>query len=268
LYFWVGEVSTLSNTNAPEEFIARFAQYLHERGYVELSDIPKLSLAFSDGSTNSDTTVLRLVQRLVAEKMGLAATDPLPKSLAVLADTAALERSWTYYLPRTDLYHRQVKEWEKRKKTEPDLKKPEPSELPHDLFGELLEPFKTSGGAADHLTVKLTLPHAPNHTNGKWQGGQVVWDANLDENPALPALCYASWSNPDVQFQKAHFGQIILDGDELTAYCLWQNCLNEQQASEWEKILASLQPGQGLKDKLETFKRKIAEEPGADSTSK
>ncbi|MEJ0088699.1 MAG: hypothetical protein WDM80_02955 [Limisphaerales bacterium] len=272
LYFWVGEISTLSDTNAPEEFIARFAQYLHERGYVKLSDVPKLSLAFSDYGTNSVVPVLRLVQQLVAEKMGLAASDPLPKSLTVLADPAALERSWTNYLAQTvaqtDLYRTQVKEWKKKKKTEPELEKPEPSELAAHLFGDPLEPFRTSGGTADHLTVKLTLPHAPNHTNGKWQDGEVVWDASLDENRALPALCYASWSNPDVQFQQTHFGQVILDGDELTAYCLWQQCLNEEQASEWEKILASLQPGQGLKDKLEAFKRKIAEEPGTGSASK
>jgi hypothetical protein len=90
----------------------------------------------------------------------------------------------------------------------------------------------------------------------------------LDENRALPALCYASWSIPDVQFQQAHFGQVILDGDELTTYCLWQSSLNDQQVGEWEKTLQSLQPGQGLKDKLEAFKRKIAEEPEAGSASK
>jgi len=268
LYFWVGEVSTLSNTNAPEEFIARFAQYLHERGYLKLSDIPELSLAFSDHGTNSAVPTLRLVQRLVAEKLGLAASDPLPKSLAVLADPVVFERSWTNYLVRTALYRAQIKEWEKQRKTEPSLEKPEPLSVVDNLFKELINQFEIPGGSADHMTVKQVLPHAPNHTNGRWQDGQVVWEASLDENRALPALCYASWSIPDVQFQQAHFGQVILDGDELTTYCLWQSSLNEQQVGEWEKTLQSLQPGQRLKDKLEAFKRKIAEEPEAGSASK
>ena len=268
LYFWAGELSALSNTNAPEEFTARFAQYLHERGYVELSDVPALLPAFNGDSTNSAFPVLRLVRRLVAEKLGLAASDPPPKSLAVLADPDALERSWTNYLAQTDLYRAKVKEWDKKKQTEPGLKTPGPGELPGDLFEDLLEPFKLFGGEADQLTVRLALDHAPNHTNGKWQVGQVVWEAGLDENRPLPALCYAIWSSPAVQFQQAHFGQVILKGDELTDYCLWQKSLDEKQAGEWKKILAGLQPGQGLKEKLEAFKQKVAKEPEASSAPK
>jgi len=258
LYFWAGEISALSNTNAPEEFTARFAQYLCERGYVKLSDIPELSPAFSGDGTNSGP-VLRLIQRLVAEKMGLAASDPPPKSLAVLADPAALERSWTNYLAQTGLYRARVKEWEKKKQTEPGLKKPEPRELPGDLFEDLLEPFKLFGGEADQLTVKLALAHAPAHTNGKWQDGQVVWAASLDENRALPALCYASWSSPAAEFQKAHFGRVLLDGDELTQYCLWQCSLGGEQVPQWENFLAGLQPGQELTNKLDAFQ--FATEP-------
>ncbi len=65
------------------------------------------------------------------------------------------------------------------------------------------------------------------------------------------------------EFQRAHFGQIIFNGDELADYCLWQKNLNEKQAGEWEKILDSLQPGQGVKKKLEAFKQKVAEAPVA-----
>ncbi|MEI8289336.1 MAG: hypothetical protein WCH99_07670 [Verrucomicrobiota bacterium] len=253
LYYWVGKIATLSNTNAPEEFIARFVQYLHERGYMNLSDVPELSLALNGDGTNSVVSVLRLVQRLVAEKMDLAASDPRPKSLAVLADPDALERSWTNYLARTDLYRAKVKEWEKKKQTEPSLKKPEPSELPADLFEDLLEPFKIFGGAADHLSVKLALAHAPNHTNGKWQDGQVVWETNLDDNRALPAFCFASWSSPDIGFQKVHFGRVLLAGDELTQYCQWQCSLGREQIQQWELYLAGLQPDQELKKKLAAF---------------
>lgn len=275
LYFWIGEISDLTDTNAPEEFMARFGQYLLERGCLRLSDVPELY-------TSDGYSALSLIQRLAAEKMGIPANGPLPKSFAVLSDFTALEKSWTNYLAKTDLYLAKVKDWEQKRKAEPGLKKPEPSNLTDDLFEDLLEPFKIFGdGETDHLTVKLALGRAPNHSNGRWQDEWVVWEADLDANRALPVLCFASWSSPAVEFQEAHFGKVVLDGDDLTEYCLWFNGLNGKQAGEWEKILAGLQPGQALKEQLDAFKRKIksdsgrnsqtnapAKEPGTNSISK
>jgi hypothetical protein len=248
LYLWAGEVSTFSDTNAPEEFIARFCQYLFERGYLKLSDAPELYLIIKDGG--DDSAPLRLIQRLTAEKMGIPAAEPLPKSFAVLNDASALKESWEHYLARSDLQRAKVKEWERKKKTDPKLEPPKPLNAMDDLFADLLD---GSGGELDHLTVKLALDHAPSHTNGKWRDGQVVWEANLEPDRALPALCYASWSNPDVQFQTARFGRVILAGDELTQYCLWQSGLGGEQGHEWESFLAGLQAGPELKKKLAAF---------------
>jgi hypothetical protein len=102
--------------------------------------------------------------------------------------------------------------------------------------------------------VKLTLNQAPNHTNGKWQDGRVIWDASLDASRPLPALCYASWSQPDRQFQETHFGRVLLDGDELMQYCLWENGLSTDQAREWKTFLSGLQRDPELKKKLEAFR--------------
>ena len=251
LYFQFGAAVTLSSTNAPEEFIARFGQYLLERGYLQLADVPQLYS--SDGAST-----LALVQRLAAEKMGMPANGPLPKSFAVLADAAAFEKSWEHYLSQTDLYRARVKEWERKKKTDLTRKPPEPAEITkdllNDLFADLLGNY--GGGKTDHLTVRLALGHAPNHSNGRWQDGWVVWEADLNADRALPVLCFASWSSPATGFQEAHFGKVVLEGDDLTEYCLWFNGLNEKQAGEWEKIMAGLQPGQSLKGELEAFKRK------------
>jgi hypothetical protein len=254
LYLWTGEVSTFSDTNAPEEFTARFCQYLFERGYLKLSDAPELYLIIKAGG--DDAALLRLIQRLAAEKMGVPAAEPLPKSFAVLNDSNALEKSWEHYLARSDLYRAKVKAWERKKKTDSKLEPPKPLNTTDDLFAEFLD---GSGGEPDHLTVKLSLDHAPSHTNGKWQDGQVVWKANLEVDRALPAFCYASWSNPDVQFQKARFGRVILNGDELAEYCLWQSGLGEEQVHEWESFLAGLQAGKERKNKLDAFQ--FAAEP-------
>ncbi len=110
-----------------------------------------------------------------------------------------------------------------------------------------------SGSQDGHLTVKLALDHAPNHSNGKWQDGQVVWTAYLGADQPLPVVCYANWSNPDSRFQINHFGKVILDGDGLLEYCLWQNGLDEKSVREWESFVADLNPENGLREKLETF---------------
>jgi hypothetical protein len=249
-YFQTGAAVALSGTNAPDEFTARFCQYLLERGYLRLSDAPKMASLFADG--NDDSGIYRLVQQLVAEKMEIPACEPPPKSLAVLADTAKLEKSWTNYLAKTDLYRAQVKDWERKRKSDSKLERPKPADAMDGLFAELLG-NSGDGGETDHLTVKLALGHAPNRSNGKWQDGRVVWEAELDPNRALPVLCFASWSDPRIEFQGEHFGRVILDGDDLAKYCLWQNGLDAKLAGKWETLLSRLQPGPDLKEKLEAF---------------
>jgi hypothetical protein len=252
LYYQFGAAVALSSTNAPEEFVARFGQYLLERGYFQFADVPQLYA--SDGDS-----ALALMQRLAAEKMGIPAGGPLPKSFAVLANVPAFKKSWEQYLSQTDLYRARVKEWERKKKADPNLKRPTTAGFSNDLLNGLLADLlgNNNGGETDHLTVKLALDRAPSHSNGRWQDGWVIWDADLNADRALPVLCFASWSRPATGFQEAHFGKIVLEGDDLTEYCLWFNGLNAQQAGEWEKILDGLQPGQVLKDQLDAFKRKI-----------
>lgn len=248
LYFWTGEISGLSDTNAAEEFTVRFGQYLVERGYLKLSDAPAVYAILQNGDA---AAMLGLVRRVVAGKMGIPAAGPLPKSFGVLNDPAAFEKSWEGYLARSDRYRAKVREWQEKKKSDPKLASPKPLEVMDDLFANLLF---GAGGETDHLTVKLALPQAPDHTNGKWRDGQVVWGADLDPDRALPVICYASWSDADKQFQTAHFGGVILNGDALAQYCVWRNTLNDNEAREWESFLSGLPSGQGLKKGLEAFR--------------
>lgn len=250
LYFWLEQVSALSNTNAAEEYAVRFGQYLLERGYLKLSNLPELYLAVED---SDGSAILNLTRQLLAQKMGIAESGPLPKSFSVLSNPAAFEKSWTNYLVRTRFYRAKLKAWEKKKKTNPKLQAPKPMDVVGDLAQNLLEPLNVLGGAPDHLTVKLALKRRPNYTNGKWHDGQVVWTDDLEENRPLPVLCYASWSDPNADFQKAHFGKVILDGGDLSEYCLWQGGLGAEQQREWETFLAGLEPGNNLRQKLKAF---------------
>ncbi len=255
-YFQLGLTVSLSNTNAPEEFMARYGQYLIERGYLKPAGAPELYLIIN----GDDAAILRWIRRLTAEKMGLKTSDPLPKSFAVLADPAAFQKSWENYLAQGDLYRTKLKAWEEKSKLDPNLAAPKPLDAPNDLIQELLG--WSLDGEDDQLTVKLALPHAPHRTNGKWSDGQVEWTVNLgDFRNTLPAICYAGWSNPNDAFQSAHFGAVILADEELSEYCLWQNGLTGSQSAEWESFLNRLQPGEKLAKNLKNFRFTTASGP-------
>lgn len=254
MYFWAGEIAASGSTNATAEFIVRFGQYLIERRCLKIEDAPGLVQIFAG---SGDPPALVPVQKFLAEKLGVPPAGPMPKSLALLADSAALEKSWEKFLTGTKAYRARLRQWEKDKKTRPDLQKPGPSEVVGEWFATLIE--SGSSSEDDHLTVRLTLAAAPDHTNGKWDTArrQVVWEANLEAGESarrLPVFCYANWSRPDEAFQQKHFGRMILAGDELLKYCLWQGGLEKQRVAEWEKFLSGLQPGEALDKTLEGFR--------------
>jgi len=78
-YGWEGQLAGSYKTNASEEFAVRFGQYLFERGYFTIGEIPGL---FSDASGNDPQALLRRIQRLVARIMEVPETEPVPASLA------------------------------------------------------------------------------------------------------------------------------------------------------------------------------------------
>lgn len=231
----------------------RFGQYLHERGYLRIEDAASLVRIYAGGD---DAGGLLLAQKFLAEKLGVPLSGPMPKSLTLLADLAATERSWIKYLTGTEPYQARLREWKKDQKLRPDLEKPEPTEVVGELTSTLLAFGST--GEGDHLTVRLTLPAAPDHTNGKWDAlrRQVVWTSGLESAERagrLPVFCYANWSQSHEGFQQEHFGRVILGGDELLKYCLWRGGLNEAQSGEWETLLADFRPGGELTNRLAAF---------------
>jgi hypothetical protein len=248
-YCWLGNASAISNTNASEEFAIRFGQYLLERGYLKLSDLSAAYLIFQ-----GDTfTLLPLLHRLAIEKMGIPASHPVPQSLDILSNPDALGKSWSNYLARTPVYLAKVREWKIQKKSNPKLVAPSPIDVLGDPVEQLIGMLWMSG-ENDHLTVKLQLNHAPLHSNGKWIDGQVIWQTDLDNNPsALPVICYADWSTPSVPFQQKHFGRVILDGQNLSEYCLWRNSLSPDRETEWDSFVARLNPAQDLAKQLAAF---------------
>jgi hypothetical protein len=263
-YRWEAQVVGNYITNADEEFMVRFGQYLCERGYFQVEELPGL---FRDMNGGDSSALWRRIQRLVARKMGASGSGPVPAALGFLADETSLETSLNKYLAGTDLYHAKLRAWQADKKRKPDTKPPEPSEVMADAAGALLA-FHMFGGTPEHLTVRLSLPAAPVHSNGRWDEAlkQVVWDADLGDRTnatLLPVACYASWVQPDEAFQQAHLGKVVLTGDELTEYCLWRGSLTAASGDAWDAFLAGLQPGAGLTNRLAAFRFPGEAEPPA-----
>jgi len=255
-YGWDGQLTGAYHTNAGEEFAVRFGQYLFQRAYFTIGEIPDL---FREASENDTQALLRRIQRLVVRKMGVPETEPVPASLAFLADQTTMEQSFDKYLAGTDLYRAKLKQWEEDKKLKPDTKQPEPLEVASDAIGNLVEFDSNSFGQPDHLAVRLSLPSSPVHSNGRWDEAlqQVVWETSIEERTNashIPFFCYASWAQADQAYQKKHFGRVVLAGDELTQYCLWRNSQDEQEGAEWDAFVASLQPGSGLAERLDAFR--------------
>jgi hypothetical protein len=255
-YWWDGRLAGAYKTNAGEEFAVRLGQYLFERGYFTMAEIPRL---FTEASGDNSPALLRRIQRLVARKMGVPETEPVPASLAFLGDEATLEKSFNQFAAGTDLYHAKLKQWEEIKKLKPDTKQPEPSEVVEEAVGDLLEFDSNLFGQPDHLAVRLSLPTPPIHSNGRWDEAlkQVVWETDIEERTNashVPFSCYASWAKADEAYQTKHFGRVILTGDELTQYCLWRNGQNEREGGEWDAFVSGLNAGSQLVEKLDAFR--------------
>ncbi|HEV2438079.1 MAG TPA: hypothetical protein VG077_18955 [Verrucomicrobiae bacterium] len=253
-YVWEGELTGSYSTNASEEFMVRFGQYLVEHGYLTMEDVPAI---FREVYGDDPPALWHRIQRLVAHKMGVPDTEPVPVSLAFLANETTMEKSFDKYLAGTDLYRAKLKQWAEDKKQKPDLKQPEPSEVLNEPIGNLLE-FDLFG-QPDHLTVQLSLPGPPLHSNGRWDKAHkhVIWESDIEGRTNathFPFFCYASWAQADGRFQKKHFGRMILTGDRLTRYCLWRGSQDSRDGDAWDAFLAGLKPGRGLAERIGAFR--------------
>jgi len=256
-YCWEGQLINGRQTNAAEEFAVRFGQYLYERGYFKLSEVPNLAVMLSDGDSK---TGRQWVRRLVARKMGVPDNAAIPVWLNFLSDDAATEKSFTNYFAHTEFYRAKVREWKRERKSKPKAKPPDPESISGDLFLQLMGiDFNLLGDTADHLTVKLALPSEPLHSNGQWneEDKEVVWKSDLQtrtDTNHLPISCYANWATADEGFQRAHLGKVAFHGDDLVKYCLWRRSLDGPRGAEWDAFLTGLHPEPDLVARVSAFR--------------
>lgn len=277
LYWWLGNIAANDRTDDGDtEYVVRVTQYLLEHGYLQLGDLPAVEHSIYE---NDSDRVYRLIQRLVARKLGVPDSQPLPPALKFLGSADAMDASWEKYLSTTPEYRHLLFEWRKQRAfatwlnpgylahnaagifshsltNAPGPPRPEPTEAIKKTVDDFTQLDYQPVG--DKVTVNLALPVPPLHTNGKWNAadGRVQWTHDIEQGNAhapLPAFFYAAWSQPDESFQTAHFGSVRLSGDDLFHYCLWRAGLNLRQAAECDAFLAGLQPGTNLTAKIDAF---------------
>jgi hypothetical protein len=267
LYAWAGRIAASYKEGAGKEFAARVVQYLAERRYFDLRDLPALH---RDLDTGGDAgPLLTMARRLAAEKMGYNTKKPLPAAFAFLSDGNTIQKSFDRFLATTPEYHRLLAAWEKNKKDP----KPDPEDVVSSdprlkaLFNIVIPDLALFGNSSgSQLTVKLACTTQPLETNGKWspKDKTVQWTAKVDDaETAFPVLNFAVWSAPNERFQKDHFGKVVLDGGSLFEYCLWEKGLSESRVREWNAFLQTLRPGKDLIRRLDSFTATSTQRPTA-----
>jgi len=265
VYAWASRAAGLykKSGTAEGEFLVRVIQYLKERKYFAPKDVPRIVRAFTEEFQKDSAGWLpALLQRLIADRMGVKPTDPVPDSLAFLSNAEKAGESLRAYLKGTKTYRRKLAEWKKQRtetiergEEDPDAEPPDPITACFPELGMNLIPM-SFGGSADALHVSLAAPVKPFETNGTWdaKAAQVTWKDSLHGDDTLPTFCYALWAEPDGTFQKKHFGKVVLDGQYLAFYCAWRKGLAKAEAGEWDAFVDGLAGGKEVPAKLKSFR--------------
>jgi hypothetical protein len=259
LYTWAGCVVGHYNEKSDEEMGVRVAQYLIERRYFDAAAAPQVVQTFLLAADEDYDSALQLLQRIIARKTGIADDQPVPAYLAELFDEAHLFKLLDEFAAQTPEYRKLLLKWEEAKKTYPEQEQPVPGEVLMDLAIEAFWPGILLFETADALTVRLKLPVEPIMTNGEWDAASslVHWSRRLlarsESRNDWPSVLYAFWTEPNGDFQKKHFGKVLLEKDGLAEYCLWHGSLNAAQTAAWDRFVEELEPREDLAERIKRF---------------
>jgi hypothetical protein len=260
--------ATSQATPAYTEILARGLQYLADRDYFQPGDVPRILRSAEQPNDERDKVMLTMIQRLVADKLGVPANEPTPKSLSFFATTQSATKSLEDYLGATPQYKQILKEWETttRSTTAPATTQPTPWAV-LDANGAGLVQLNMASSSDDVVRISLATTTQPYLTNGEYDpsAGEVNWAFTLkpEEKDAYAPFCYAYWGQPHEAFQKAHFGAVVLTGESLWKYCMWYKSLTPQELARWQEFAGALKPGRDLPARLRQFRLHPENAPAA-----
>lgn len=262
IYFWLSNILKEFKGVDSNEILIRMMQYFVERGYFS----PKETLLLLENSDEiTEEKAYNLVRRFVSAKMGYSDPNIAVERLKFFSDKEHLEKSMEQYICTTDFFK---KSWEEKKIQENDPN----AEPPQIDVGEFIThdidlKFDLFSWETSKVEVKLACANEPFYTNGQWnrQAGQVVWLSDIVDDMKLPTFLYASWSEPNMEFQQKHFGQRVLSNENLAQYCIWRENLGEEEGKEWDSFVSSLNPSEDLEERLKAFRFSVSQRKGSDA---
>ncbi|MGH7146041.1 MAG: hypothetical protein ACREJ2_18165 [Planctomycetota bacterium] len=267
LLAWMQNAAHFESAN---QFSARLMLFLCQHGYLPSASFPTLVAGLQQiGNLDhpDDNRLLHLLQRGLTDKI-IGPDQAVPACLHMLDDVAGCRESLVAYLRTTPQFKQAQAAWETTPPAQRAGKNPPD---PFEVVGAGLGPpidFADAIDEPDQLDVRLSVPGPPD-SNGAWQPADqaVTWRISLSRSSLrLPPICYAGWSIPDAVAQTAHFGRVLLQGENLVNYVLWENGLNAAEAAEWQTFLATLKPGRDNLAAVKNFTFQD-EKGGADALS-
>jgi hypothetical protein len=233
--------------------LARVIQYLSERDYLSLREMPVLT-RWLNGERDDIGPLIEFLQVRLSKKLK---TDlkPMFRHLGELFRNEKAEASFVAYFEKTPAYQKKLEAW---RQSHPESEKPSPTSLISDLIDDLIGEKLFGSPSTFPVEVQLFLASEPEHTNGHWEDGKVTWRGNPQENlesPSdVPMLCYALWTQPNEKFQETRFGRVVLEGEALIEYSYWHESLTLEEAGKWDDHLNSMRPGPDLEARLKDFR--------------
>jgi len=249
IYLWLLNVLPEYESGAEEEIQMRMEHYVIERGYLS----PKEMHLFIEGLGADGEEALRLLRRLVADKMGYSSSGRAAQRLVFLSDGKHAEESVMRYIRTTDFF-KQVWEEKKLHENDPNAEPPE-IDIEDFITHDMDLKFDLFSWSDSKVEVNLACENRPFETNGEWdeQANQVAWSSRIAGDEMLPTFFYASWSKPNTKFQEEHFGHVVLGDEALAQYCMWRENLDEGNGKEWDSFILSLKPSEDLKERVTSF---------------
>jgi len=274
VYVWMNQRIHQNWQEKDFDLVVKLLLYLYEREYFTIADISEIV-----ASTDPETLVLLHIRRLIAEKLECSDSEKAAKELAFLQDPNTVQQSALRFFRSPKMYEKILRDARVRTGAPNLVIDPNSSEDFDDIAEKVFEEYGIGletffigfdfGSNSNKVNVKLDCPRKPFETNGKWDEatGQVNWSSKIADEK-LPFICYATIGKPNDEFQKKHFGKVILKDEELVEYTLWYKGLKKGQSEEWDEFLFSLEPSQELESRVESFRFKKAPPSSPDSKGK
>lgn len=254
IYCWTHVmVHDLGDDAVGQRFTARVGQYLIERNYFSLTNLPNVVRVFrsEDGQAMVD-----LLHDTVIRKLQVGDDKSAVASLAILDDAERLASSLRESIRKSEIYRTELAKYKTKHHLEDGAEVKDDAFDPLGLlFERALQAMLPNAFATTRVNVKLQSNVKPFATNATWNAEDrtVEWSEQIADGD-IPALVFAAWSTPDEGAQKQRFGDTILAGESLAQFVYWYRGLTDEQRQRIDMFLNTLTPGGDMVEKIDEFR--------------